>query len=206
MAKLVDAPDLGSGVLRRVGSSPITRTMRQKRNFTTKKFLFFCCKIDNTCSKRSREAPQNVVPRGLRKASVVNLKDIIDNTCSNRSQDAWRSHALRVAVGKCCQLRQTKSTTRAAKGHAKHRRMWCRVGCGWQALSIITRIDNADSGWSNEGRAKLVPFGPRKGGVVNLKDIIDNTCSNRSIAAPQNVVLQLTTLAYRNSRGCRGAY
>jgi hypothetical protein len=23
------------------------------------------------------------------------------------------------------------------------------------------RIDNADSGWSNEGRAKLVPFGPR---------------------------------------------
>ena len=71
MAKLVDAPDLGSGVLRRVGSSPITRTMRQKRNFT-KKFLFFCCKIDNTCS--------------------------------NRSQDAWRSHALRVAVGKCCQF------------------------------------------------------------------------------------------------------
>ena len=26
MAKLVDAPDLGSGVLRRVGSSPIRRT------------------------------------------------------------------------------------------------------------------------------------------------------------------------------------
>ena len=28
----------------------------------------------------------------------------IDNTCSNRSQDAWRSHALRVAVGECCQF------------------------------------------------------------------------------------------------------
>ena len=27
VAKLVDAPDLGSGVLRRVGSSPITRTI-----------------------------------------------------------------------------------------------------------------------------------------------------------------------------------
>ena len=26
VAKLVDAPDLGSGVVRRVGSSPITRT------------------------------------------------------------------------------------------------------------------------------------------------------------------------------------
>ena len=29
MAKLVDAPDLGSGVLRRVGSSPIGRTNRE---------------------------------------------------------------------------------------------------------------------------------------------------------------------------------
>ena len=33
VAKLVDAPDLGSGVLRRVGSSPITRTT--KRILTT---------------------------------------------------------------------------------------------------------------------------------------------------------------------------
>ena len=31
MAKLVDAPDLGSGVLRRVGSSPIGRTNRERR-------------------------------------------------------------------------------------------------------------------------------------------------------------------------------
>ncbi len=29
MAELADAPDLGSGVLRRVGSSPSTRTMRK---------------------------------------------------------------------------------------------------------------------------------------------------------------------------------
>ena len=29
VAKLVDAPDLGSGVLRRVGSSPITRTIEK---------------------------------------------------------------------------------------------------------------------------------------------------------------------------------
>ena len=33
VAKLVDAPDLGSGVVIRVGSSPIRRTMGQKRNF-----------------------------------------------------------------------------------------------------------------------------------------------------------------------------
>ena len=65
VAKLVDAPDLGSGVERRVGSSPIRRTMRQKRNFTTKNSSFFCCKIDNASSKRSREAQQNVVPLGL---------------------------------------------------------------------------------------------------------------------------------------------
>ena len=31
VAKLVDAPDLGSGVLRRVGSSPIGRTNRERR-------------------------------------------------------------------------------------------------------------------------------------------------------------------------------
>ena len=42
VAKLVDAPDLGSGVLRRVGSSPITRTIEQKRNSQKKRVpLFF---------------------------------------------------------------------------------------------------------------------------------------------------------------------
>ena len=41
MAKLVDAPDLGSGVLRRVGSSPITRTIGQKRNFRENFPLFY---------------------------------------------------------------------------------------------------------------------------------------------------------------------
>jgi hypothetical protein len=30
--------------------------------------------IDNACSNRSRAAPQNVVPRGLRLASVVNFQ------------------------------------------------------------------------------------------------------------------------------------
>ena len=41
VAKLVDAPDLGSGVLRRVGSSPITRTIGQKRNFRENFPLFY---------------------------------------------------------------------------------------------------------------------------------------------------------------------
>ena len=104
MAKLVDAPDLGSGVLRRVGSSPITRTMRQKRNSQNREFLFPVLRIDNTCS--------------------------------NRSQDAWRSHALRVAVGKCCQLRQTESTMRAAKGHAKRR----ASGAAWVAVGKCCQL------------------------------------------------------------------
>ena len=34
VAKLVDAPDLGSGVAIRVGSSPIRRTMGQKGEFS----------------------------------------------------------------------------------------------------------------------------------------------------------------------------
>ena len=218
MAKLVDAPDLGSGVLRRVGSSPITRTMRQKRNFTTKKFLFFVVKSTMRAAK-SRRMRGVVTPCGLRLASVVNYNE--NRQCEQQkvTRSTAECGAAWVAKSECCQLRQTKSTTRAAKGHAKHRRMWCRVGCGWQALSIITRIDNADSGWSNEGRAKLVPFGPRKGGVVNLKDIIDNACSNRSQDAWRSHALRvavgkccqlrqtkLTTLAYRNPRGCRGAY
>ena len=58
VAKLVDAPDLGSGVLRRVGSSPITRTIGQKRNSQNREFLFPVLRIDNASSKRSREAPR----------------------------------------------------------------------------------------------------------------------------------------------------
>ena len=45
MAKLVDAPDLGSGVLRRVGSSPITRTIGQKRKFRKNFPLFYFCNL-----------------------------------------------------------------------------------------------------------------------------------------------------------------
>ena len=43
MAKLVDAPDLGSGVLRRVGSSPIRRTIGQKRIIRENFPLFYFC-------------------------------------------------------------------------------------------------------------------------------------------------------------------
>ena len=43
VAKLVDAPDLGSGVLRRVGSSPITRTIGQKRIIRENFPLFHFC-------------------------------------------------------------------------------------------------------------------------------------------------------------------
>ena len=40
VAKLVDAPDLGSGVLRRVGSSPIRRTVFLLRVFFVKALFF----------------------------------------------------------------------------------------------------------------------------------------------------------------------
>ena len=40
---MVDAPDLGSGVLRRVGSSPITRTIGQKRIIRENFPLFYFC-------------------------------------------------------------------------------------------------------------------------------------------------------------------
>ena len=69
-----------------------------KEEFSKKREFLFFLRIDNASSKRSREAPQNVVPRGLRKASVVNFTIRIDNACSIRSQAAWLSHALRVAV------------------------------------------------------------------------------------------------------------
>ena len=98
MAKLVDAPDLGSGVLRRVGSSPITRTIGQKRNSQKKRVPLFFENRQCEQQKGVTRSAAPVAPRGLRKASVVNF---------------------------------------------------------------TIRIDNADSGWSNEGRAKLVPFGPR---------------------------------------------
>ena len=45
VAKLVDAPDLGSGVVIRVGSSPIRRTMGQKRNFRENFPLFLFSKL-----------------------------------------------------------------------------------------------------------------------------------------------------------------
>ena len=66
VAKLVDAPDLGSGVLRRVGSSPITRTIGQKRNSQKKRVPLFL-RIDNASSKRSREAPRQWCRVGCKK-------------------------------------------------------------------------------------------------------------------------------------------
>ena len=66
VAKLVDAPDLGSGVLRRVGSSPITRTIGQKRNSQNREFLFPVLRIDNVDSGWSNEGRAKLVPFGPR--------------------------------------------------------------------------------------------------------------------------------------------
>ena len=50
--------------------------------------------LNRQCEQRwSHEAPQNVLPRGLRKASVVNFTIRIDNASSKRSREAprqWR--------------------------------------------------------------------------------------------------------------------
>ena len=41
VAKLVDAPDLGSGVSRRVGSSPIRRTLKNAKLLIFNSLAFF---------------------------------------------------------------------------------------------------------------------------------------------------------------------
>ena len=74
VAKLVDAPDLGSGVLRRVGSSPITRTIGQKRNSQNREFLFPVLRIDNASSKiyyQNRQCRQRLVKRRTGEARTV---------------------------------------------------------------------------------------------------------------------------------------
>ena len=45
MAKLVDAPDLGSGVAIRVGSSPIRRTGKGEKDVS---LLFYCLRTKET--------------------------------------------------------------------------------------------------------------------------------------------------------------
>ena len=144
MAKLVDAPDLGSGVLRRVGSSPITRTMRQKRNFTTKNSSFFVVKSTMPTAVGQTKYGRSSYHLG-RDKTTLSIKKQIDNASSKSSGEAPRQWC-RVGCGwQVLSILLSESTMRAAIGHAKHRRMWCRVGCGWQVLSIITRIDNACS-------------------------------------------------------------
>ena len=110
VAKLVDAPDLGSGVLRRVGSSPITRTIGQKRNFQERKILFSFLGNRQRKPQKVTRSTAPVAPRGLRKTSVVNFHFTpfsffkIDNGGSNWSQAAWQSHALRDATRRRCQF------------------------------------------------------------------------------------------------------
>ena len=135
VAKLVDAPDLGSGVLRRVGSSPITRTIEQKRNSQKKRVPLFL-RIDNASSKRSREAPQNVVPRGLRKASVVNFTIRIDNASSKRSREAPRQWCRVGCEKRVLSILLSESTMPTAVGQTKDGRSSYRLGRDKAALSI----------------------------------------------------------------------
>ena len=75
MAKLVDAPDLGSGVLRRVGSSPIRRTMKQKEEFSMENSSF--------CFWRKSEGDRDLLdfisPRFRSKQSVLDGRYIYED-------------------------------------------------------------------------------------------------------------------------------
>ena len=94
VAKLVDAPDLGSGVLRRVGSSPITRTIGQKRNSQKREFLFFL-RIDNASSKRSREAPRQWCRVGCEKRVLsILLSESTMPTAVGQTKDGRSSYSL----------------------------------------------------------------------------------------------------------------
>ena len=109
-------------------------TMRQKRNFTTKNSSFFVVKSTMLAAIGHVKHRRMWCHVGCAWQVLSITANRIDNTCSNRSQDAWRSHALWVAVGKCCQLRQAKSTMLAAIG----RRMRGVVTpCGLQLASVV---------------------------------------------------------------------
>ena len=60
-----------------------------------------------------------VVPRGLRKASVVNFTIRIGNADSSWSQAAWRSHALRDAIRRRCQF-SANTPKRKLVSHKRH--------------------------------------------------------------------------------------
>ena len=67
MAKLVDAPDLGSGVLRRVGSSPIRRTKEEIQNVDIQQNVFpFFIFQSTKRQKRRNQGNTNSVLQGFR--------------------------------------------------------------------------------------------------------------------------------------------
>ncbi len=68
VAKLVDAPDLGSGAERRTGSSPARRTISQYRHIINSDYLYFL-----------RKGAMNAVPSPTR---AIREKD-------HRREEAW---------------------------------------------------------------------------------------------------------------------
>ncbi|MBR3611971.1 MAG: hypothetical protein IKL54_01605, partial [Bacteroidaceae bacterium] len=105
--------------------------MRQKRNSQKKReFLFFFENRQCEQQKVTRSTAP-VVPRGLRKASIVNFTIRIDNTCSNRSREAPRQWCRVGCEKRVLSILLSESTMRAAKGHAKHR----ASGAAWVAKS-----------------------------------------------------------------------
>ena len=62
VAKLVDAPDLGSGVARRVGSSPIRRTFLADFPFGAHRKGFLCIHGEAGEKRRTRFLPSGALP------------------------------------------------------------------------------------------------------------------------------------------------
>ena len=130
MAKLVDAPDLGSGVLRRVGSSPIRRTMIKRGILKKREFLFFL-RIDNASSKRSREAPRQWCRVGCEKRVLsILLSESTMRVAIGHAQHR-ASGAVWAAIRRRCQFQKCDE---AIEGFIKIRERYISstVGANWK--------------------------------------------------------------------------
>ena len=113
-------------------------TMRQKRNSQKKESSSFFENRQCEQQKVTRSTAQ-VVPRGLRKASVVNSTIRIDNACSNRSREAPRQWCRVGCEKRVLSILLSESTMRAAKGHANIDCTRCEISKQALLISLVCR-------------------------------------------------------------------
>ena len=108
--------------------------MRQKRNSQKKESSSFFFENRQYEPQKVTRSAAPVVPRGLRKASVVNFTIRIDNTCSNRSREAPRQWCRVGCEKRVLSILLSESTILAAIG----RRMRGVVTpCGLRLASVV---------------------------------------------------------------------